>query len=292
MSSVVNVNISFLGQYLRRLKEFKNSGYKFVFLDETYVNVNHQPSREWINKDGEGRKVPIGKGKRIIVVHAGGDGGFLEGCECVFTSQHLDGRDYHSEMNSDIFEDWLIKRLLPSLNEPTCIVMDNASYHSVIHPNFKTPNSSNKKTDLIEWLHKQNIPCDATMLKPELIALVKKHKLPTVYQSDCIIREHGHEVLRLPPYHCDLNPIELIWSQVKGTVARRNRDFSLKSTAKLTDEAIKEVSVSDWNNAIAHVDKVVEQYMKNDGVRPRIDNIIIPLNEYSSSSSGSSSDEM
>ncbi len=99
-------------------------------------------------------------------------------------------------------------------------------------------------------------------------------------------------ILRLPPYHCDLNPIELIWSQVKGTVARRNRDFSLKSTAKLTDEAIKEVSVSDWNNAIAHVDKVVEQYMKNDGVRPRIDNIIIPLNEYSSSSSGSSSDEM
>ena len=25
----------------------------------------------------------------------------------------------------------------------------------------------------------------------------------------------GHKVFRLPPYHCELNPIELAWSQVK-----------------------------------------------------------------------------
>ena len=130
------------------------------------------------------------------------------------------------------------------------------------------------------------------MLKPELVALVKKHKMATVYKSDVIIREHGHEVLRLPPYHCDLNPIELIWSQIKGTVARRNRDFTLKGTISLTDQAIKEVKVPDWQNAIRHVESIVQQYIKNDGIRPRVENVVIPLGEDSSSSSGSSSDEM
>ena len=92
------------GQYLRRLQEFKNRGFKFVFLDETYVCVNHQPSKEWISKEGNGRKVPIGKGQRIILLHAGGENGCIDDCECVFCSKHLDGRDYHSEMNSHILK--------------------------------------------------------------------------------------------------------------------------------------------------------------------------------------------
>ena len=28
----------------------------------------------------------------------------------------------------------------------------------------------------------------------------------------------GHEVVQLPVAHCELNPIEMIWSQVKGHV--------------------------------------------------------------------------
>ena len=32
---------------------------------------------------------------------------------------------------------------------------------------------------------------------------------------DEIARACGHEVLRLPPYHCTLNPIELVWAQLK-----------------------------------------------------------------------------
>ena len=32
---------------------------------------------------------------------------------------------------------------------------------------------------------------------------------------DNIAKTYGHEVLRLPPYHCDLNAIELIWANEK-----------------------------------------------------------------------------
>ena len=39
-----------------------------------------------------------------------------------------------------------------------------------------------------------------------LLAKTKAAEEPR-YKVDDIIKEAGHEVLRLPPYHCDLNPI-------------------------------------------------------------------------------------
>jgi hypothetical protein len=33
--------------------------------------------------------------------------GFLNGCELVFKGISTDGRDYHTEMNSKIFEKWV-----------------------------------------------------------------------------------------------------------------------------------------------------------------------------------------
>ena len=37
---------------------------------------------------------------------------------------------------------------------------------------------------------------------------------------DNIAKKCGHEVILLPPYHCDLNAIELIWADEKNYVAR------------------------------------------------------------------------
>ncbi|KAH7949749.1 hypothetical protein HPB49_014976 [Dermacentor silvarum] len=31
---------------------------------------------------------------------------------------------------------------------------------------------------------------------------------------DVVAKAAGHDVVRLPPHHCELKPIELIWSQV------------------------------------------------------------------------------
>jgi transposase len=32
----------------------------------------------------------------------------------------------------------------------------------------------------------------------------------------------GKKILRLLPYHCSLNPIEMVWKHVNGHVARNN----------------------------------------------------------------------
>ena len=57
---------------------------------------------------------------------------------------------------------------------------------------------------------------------------IEQKKTPVVYKTDKIANLHGHEVLRTLVRHCELNPIELIWAQVKDFVAKNNTTFRLK----------------------------------------------------------------
>lgn len=52
--------------------------------------------------------------------------------------------------------------------------------------------------------------------------LVRTFKEPKQYIIDQLIQDGGHEVLRLPPYQCDLNAIEEVWKDVKMAVAAGN----------------------------------------------------------------------
>ena len=67
---------------------------------------------------------------------------FLPGCELVFKTLSTDGRDYHSEMNSVIFNKWVEEQLAPALPPKSLVVMDNAFYHSVIKEGTKAPTSA------------------------------------------------------------------------------------------------------------------------------------------------------
>lgn len=97
----------------------------------------------------------------------------------------------------------------------------------------------------------------------------------------------GITVLRLPPYHCELNPIELIWAQVKGYVARENRTFKLVDVQRYLQEAIQNVSAEDWKKCIQHVLKEEQKMWDVDNrIEHNIEPIIINFDD-----SGSSSDE-
>ena len=50
---------------------------------------------------------------------------------------------------------------------------------------------------------------------------------------ETVAKEYGHEILRLPPNHCELNPIELAWAAKKNCVAGENKNMSLDSVEKL-----------------------------------------------------------
>ena len=73
-----------------------------------------------------------------------------------------------------------------------------------------------------------HIPFGATLLKAELLQICKQHKPTPNFLLDKILKEYGHDCLRLPAYHADLNSIELIWARMKGYIARRNVSFKMR----------------------------------------------------------------
>lgn len=76
------------------------------------------------------------------------------------------------------------------------------------------------------------------------------------YEVDHMAEEKGMIVCRLPPYHSELNPIELIWSQVKRHNAKHNVHFKASVMGKLIDDAFADVSEEQWKNYCRHVETV------------------------------------
>lgn len=190
-----------------------------IYLDESYVHSSYKLKKCWQSVNISGVKQNIAKGKRYIIVHAGSEKGFVPNALLIFTGTNKN-EDYHSEMNKTNFTKWVTEKLIPNLTESSIIVMDNAPYHSVILN--KAPTSATRVAEIKLWLLENNITFSQSLRKPELLTLVKKHKPEPVYEIDQILGDHGHTVARLPPYHCDLNPIELIWGIGKHKIASIN----------------------------------------------------------------------
>lgn len=247
-----------------------------IYLDETWVNQNHTKKFIWQHSDKSGGlKVPTGKGGRLIVCHAGGSKGFIRDCKWVFRSKKA-GTDYHSEMNSVSFKKWFSEHLLPNLEEPTTIIMDNAPYHSAQID--KVPCTNWRKQEIKDWLTKKNIPVSDKETKAELLQKVLPLKRDKRYELDELALSWGHEVVRLPPYHCQYNPIELIWAQVKKEVARKNRTFKLEDVERLTSEAIDHVTAEDWEKCVRHAENLQsddwqKEIVRDDAMEPFIINL-------------------
>uniref|UniRef100_A0A6P7H8H9 Uncharacterized protein LOC114347514 n=1 Tax=Diabrotica virgifera virgifera TaxID=50390 RepID=A0A6P7H8H9_DIAVI len=112
-----------------------------------------------------------------------------------------------------MFVKWLRENLLPGLSEPSVIILDNAPYHSEILN--KSPTNSWNVDKIKEWLTNEHISIPQHILKSELLRLAKQHAKPKIFVVDQLIETCGHQVLRLPPYHCQFNPIEYIWGTAK-----------------------------------------------------------------------------
>lgn len=198
--------------FLRKAKAIQDWS-KVVFLDETWLNANHTVGKCWTDDTAHAStKVPEGKGERLIICHAGTANGFVPNSLLAFKSKKT--TEYHEEMNYEKFKEWFTG-MLDNLSEPMTIIMDNAPYHSV--QLNKPPTQANRKSELVKWLCDNGVAADIGMLKSELIALVRRNKPSTpTYALDEMARDKGHQVVRLPPYHCQYNAIELIWAQIKG----------------------------------------------------------------------------
>ena len=103
------------------------------------------------------------------------------------------------------------------------------------------------------------------MLKPELLLLAKANQGSKKYVVDEMAKAHGSEVIRLPPYHCHFNPIEMAWGFMKEWVAKRNRDGRLESVKRLFNEAkLEAIDRSLWEGWCRHVKDIEEKQWEKD----------------------------
>jgi transposase len=280
-------------KFLRRYKELKNENlYNFVFLNETWIYQNGSAIRRWVHdRDVKSNSSVVKtKGKRFTILHAGSSAGFFPECDYLLNSKNND-RDYHKSMTGDIFKTWVEDQLLPALSKlkkKSVVIMDNAPYHSMRID--KAPNYSNKKSEMQEWLTLHNVTFDRTMTKKQLVyELIKpfNNHNNRRYVIDDILQRHGHIVLRLPPYHCQYNAIELAWGFCKQYYNKKvaSESSSKNKIENLWLESLSKCSPSFWEHYVKHVEDIIDKdwlpLMGNYSVQ-EIPPIIIRLNESDS----------
>lgn len=253
--------------YLRKIRHERSQGKRIYYLDETWINEGYTVNKFWQDKNvlssrqafmegwSTGLRPPSGKGRRIIITHIGSSDGFVNGGLLTFESKKTG--DYHEDMNSDVFEEWFTQ-MIDLIPLGSIIVMDNASYHS--KKVGRVPTMGWLKRDIQSWLTERNILFEDDHVKRELIELVRNEVLLNKekynkYVIDEIAKTRGITILRLPPYHCELNPIELVWAQVKSEVAKNNVTYKLADIKNLFAKAISNVTPENWRKCVEHVIK-------------------------------------
>ena len=111
--------------------------------------------------------------------------------------------------------------------------MGNAKYHKSRPKGL--PKGSNKKYVLQAFVKEHNLTIPPGKLLKIVLwgrvnAYINKSFLPVVCQ---MAKDAGHEVIHSPPHYSDLQPIEIVWANVKGEVGRQHT----------TDTTFKEVLV-------------------------------------------------
>jgi transposase len=176
----------FLLMYDQALKEQKQDEAIIVYMDESYIYLNHHACTGW-SKQGDG-EVPSQSanwsksGTRLLIIHACTRDGMLiqdpseENDVKAFTGVRLnaegifkdttgaDKSDYHKSFNGTIFMNWARHRMLPTVqalypDKKVYYVLDNAAYHHTRSKNAFNPHAADAtKTDILDFLLHNNVP--------------------------------------------------------------------------------------------------------------------------------------
>ena len=177
------------------------------------------------------------------------------------------------ELNRTITMKWTMKNMKTTLRpkfvrtyyKNSALVTDNASYHSKYSEDH--PKSTWKKAQYDEWLKKRKIPYAKDALRPTLWKLAKeKRENYPAYRLEKIAYKYGHEIVRLPPYHCQLNPIELIWGIEKSYVASENKEHKLSEVEDLFRKKREEMDQETCKKCTEHVKRIEEEFYKSDRI--------------------------
>jgi hypothetical protein len=128
-------------EYIQQIRKYREEKRSTIFLDETWYDT-HDVVKKGIT-DGSSNcvlNIPPSRGKRIIVLHAGNENGWIPGA-LLLSAKNITNcsADYHQDMDGAFFETWFQHQLLSNVPCNSVIVMDNSRQIS------KKPNQNTKK---------------------------------------------------------------------------------------------------------------------------------------------------
>lgn len=266
--------------YLRQIKDYRESKRHIVYLDETWFDSHDVIRYGWVdNSQNCCLQAPSSRGKRIIILHAGSENGFVPNALLLSAKQIKKcSADYHEDMTAPLFETWFSEQLLPNIPKNSVIVMDNASYHS--RQKVKIPSKATKKEDILKFMAYKNLTIPQKATKEILLRIIKNENFEKEYVIDELCKNSGHSLLRLPPYYCVFNPIELVWAFIKNKLRTSNQCPNLsgevvENVRRILSEEYKDL----WAECILHVISKERDY----SILPSIQPIIINLSDSSDS---------
>ncbi|KAL4091106.1 hypothetical protein QTP88_025846 [Uroleucon formosanum] len=282
--------------FLRNLKKYREEGRHIYYVDETCIHFGECTIKSQLNEfpqDQTAKAVNSSeKNKRLIVLNIGSEDGFVPKALLSFEPRN-NASNFQNEINGEIFNEW-IKCVLPGLNEKSVIIMDNASYHSAKID--KAPTSKTKKADIIKWLKDKNEIIDRHMVIPELLEIVKRVKPHyEKYAIDEMAKRYDCIILRIPPNHCELNPMELAWSSVKNYVGTNDTTNELADVEQLLIEGVGRVKPNMWKDFIRQTKAEEDNFWKIDFIidellSAEVDTVTTTIEDTSSDESSNASD--
>ena len=112
-------------------------------------------------------------------------------------------------------------------------------------------------------LSDNHIDFDLTLTKKNLWNLPSPHLRETRrnrrYEIDEILAKGDYVVLRLPPYHCQYNLIEMIWGFCKTYYNKNIRSHPFKDkVSRLLKKALENCSSKMWSKSVGHYEKLIK----------------------------------
>ncbi len=266
--------------FLQRIQQARDEGRVIYYQDESWVNANMRFTTEMVNEDLDEDVVGAipppksGKGARSILCGIGSAGdtnGFLKDSFLLYRgSKSNKSDDYHTEMNSDVFIDWMSTKVLPHLPKlpaKVSIVIDRAPYHMTCTPETAPPPSSATKEDLVRYCETKGVLIPAPhwegqgrppiveyriarkksvaeaqgVTKQHLWKCIKDSDFKKVLKLSAAIKKVTRadiQLILLPVHHPELNPIELLWAQVKHHVRANNVEQTQTRAESLVREKV------------------------------------------------------
>jgi transposase len=265
----------YLVEFMNNRGKPPDSRLREVYLDESYIHEHYHRNYDSIWDPNDEQDVKFAKdpakGRRYCFAAAirgpnprvasptGDDrAGVVPGTRWAFCPQKKEDHkgDYHKVFKASNFLQWWKESLLPNLKEPSVIMLDNAKYHKT-RPLGTPAVDKMKKEEVALYMRQQyggliDERRSVKDLKAELRSWIEKNiPMEVVSSAEAL----GHKVLFTPPFHSDLQPIELVWARVKGNVGRQySKDSNLTI---IYGRLMKEFDPLDSDEGRSFVEKVI-----------------------------------